>query len=59
MKTFVTDKVMPVRMVEMSQERYDELLRKEALLEIIEKFHGKTTGYSFHDVIGYLLAELK
>jgi hypothetical protein len=45
--------------VELSQERYDELLRKEALLEIIERFYAKTTDYSFRDVVGYLFAELK
>ena len=35
--------------------RYDELLRKEAMLENIVRLHGKTTGYSFHEVVGYLL----
>ena len=42
-------------MVEMRQERYDELLRKEAMLDTIVKLHKKTTGYGFHDVVGYLL----
>lgn len=45
--------------IEMSQERYEELLRKEAMLGIVEKFHAKSSGYSFHDVVGYLFSELK
>ena len=36
------------------QTRYDELLREEAMLENIVRLHGKTTGYSFHEVVGYL-----
>lgn len=45
--------------VKVSQERYDELMRKEALIEAIKKLHAKTTSYSFHDVVGFLLDELK
>lgn len=41
--------------VAVNQSRYDELLRKEAMLENIVRLHGKTTGYSFHEVVGYLL----
>ena len=41
--------------VTLSQERYDELLYKEAMLDNIERLHKKTTGYGFHDVVGYLL----
>ena len=41
--------------VKVNQSRYDELLRKEAMLENIVRLHGKTTGYVFHDVVGYLL----
>jgi hypothetical protein len=37
-----------------SQTRYDELVRKEAMLDNIKLLHGKTTGYAFHDVVGYL-----
>ena len=37
------------------QERYDELLHKETILDAIIRLHGKTTGYSFHDVVGYLI----
>lgn len=40
--------------VKVNQSRYDELLRKEAMLENIVRLHGKTTGYSFHEVVGYL-----
>ena len=36
------------------QGRYDELLRKEALLETIEKLHGCTTEYVFNDVVRHL-----
>ena len=35
--------------------RYDELLRKEAMLETIEKLHGRMTEYVFRDAVGYLL----
>ena len=35
--------------------RYEELLRKETTLEIVKVFHEKTSGYSFHDVVGHLL----
>ena len=41
--------------VMVNQNRYDELLAKEAMLNNIEKLHKKTTSYSFHDVVGYLL----
>lgn len=37
------------------QDRYDELIRKEAMLDNIVRLHKKTSGYSFHDVVGYLL----
>lgn len=37
------------------QERYDELLRKEALLESIKKLHGRMSDYVFRDAVGYLL----
>lgn len=40
--------------VEVNQDRYDELVRKEAMLDNIVRLHGKTTGYSFHEVVGYL-----
>lgn len=40
--------------VEVSQARYDELLRKEAMLDTIKKLHGKTSDYLFRDVVGYL-----
>ena len=40
--------------VTIAQDRYDELLRKEALLETIEKLHGRTTEYVFSDVVRHL-----
>lgn len=40
--------------VYVKQERYDELLRKEALLESIEKLHGKMSDYAFRDAVGHL-----
>ena len=44
-----------VDVVPVSQRRYDELLRKEALLDTIEKLHGRMTEYVFRDAVGYLL----
>ena len=41
--------------VGVKQERYDELLRKEALLDTIEKLHGRMSEYVFRDAVGYLL----
>ena len=37
------------------QDRYDELIRKEALLDTIKRLHGKSSSLSFHDVVGHLL----
>ena len=45
MKVFVT----------VDQERYDELVRKETVLTAIESIHKRTSGYSFHEVVGFLL----
>ena len=44
-----------VHYVEVRQDRYDELLHKEALLENIQKLHGKLSDYVFRDAVGYLL----
>lgn len=44
-----------VEAVLVSQHRYDELLRKEAMLDTIEKLHGRMTEYVFRDAVGYLL----
>ena len=44
-----------VDIVPVSQSRYDELLRKEALLDTIEKLHGRMTEFVFRDAVGYLL----
>ena len=38
-----------------TRSRYDELLRKEAMLETIETLHGRMTEYVFRDAVGYLL----
>lgn len=37
------------------QDRYDELLRKENLLETIKTLHEKLTDYAFRDAVGHLL----
>ena len=42
--------------VEVDQDRYDELLHKEAMLDTIAKIHGRTSGFSFHDVVGHLIS---
>ena len=42
--------------IEVKQDRYDELLRKEALLETIEKLHGRMSDYVFRDAVGLLLS---
>ena len=41
--------------VEVRQDRYDDLLHKEALLENIERLHGKLSDYVFRDAVGFLL----
>ena len=41
--------------VEVRQDRYDELLHKEAMLENIEKLHGRMSDYVFRDAVGFLL----
>ena len=41
--------------VELERERYDELVRKETVLTAIESIHKRTSGYSFHEVVGFLL----
>lgn len=48
-----------MKTVEIDQNRYDELLRKEAMLEAVERLYAKTTGYSFHEVVGYLFSEIR
>ena len=40
--------------VEVNQARYDELLRKEALLDTIEKLHGRLSDFVFKDAVGHL-----
>ena len=41
--------------VAVESKRYEELLHKEALLEAIKELRGRTTDYTFSDVVGYLL----
>lgn len=43
--------------VRVEQERYDELLRKEALFDSVVRIHKQTTSFSFHDIIGHLIRE--
>ena len=45
--------------VTVEQGRYDELLHKEALLDTIEKLHGKMSDYVFRDAVGYLFGAEK
>jgi hypothetical protein len=45
-----------------NQDRYDELLHKEALLDSVKKLHDGMSDYAFRDVVGHLLktkAEVK
>ena len=49
MKMFVT----------VEQDRYDELLHKEATLENIERLYYKMTDYAFKDAVGHLLKTTK
>ena len=44
-----------LRDVIVKQERYDELLHKEALLESVKTLHSRMTDYAFRDAVGYLL----
>jgi hypothetical protein len=41
--------------VVVDRERYDELLRKETLLDSIVKLHERMSDYVFRDAVGYLL----
>ena len=50
-----TRPILGIPTVEVDQARYDELLHKEALLEKIERLHGRMTDYAFRDAIGHLL----
>lgn len=51
----VFDNVGHVSDVVVKQERYDELLHKEALLDAVEKLHFKMSDYAFRDAVGYML----
>ena len=42
-------------MIAIEQDRYDELLHKEALLETIDKLHDRMTDYAFRDAVGFIL----
>ena len=37
------------------RERYDDLIRKEALLEYIERLYDRTSDFVFRDAVGHLL----
>lgn len=41
--------------VEVFLERYDELIRKEALLDSIKTLYSRMTDYAFRDAVGHLL----
>ena len=41
--------------VTVDQVRYDELVRKEAMLDAIVKLHGRMSDYVFRDAVGFLL----
>lgn len=41
--------------VTVDQARYDELVRKEAMLDAIVKLHGRMSDYLFRDAVGFLL----
>ena len=41
--------------IEVNQERYDELLRKEATLENIQRLYNHLSDYVFRDAVGHLL----
>ena len=45
--------------VEVSQERYDSLLHKEALLFAVIRLHGRLSDYTFRDAVGHLLKSEK
>ena len=40
--------------VTVRQDRYEELLHKEAMLDSIVKLHSKMSDYVFRDAVGYL-----
>ena len=42
-------------MIAIEQERYDELLHKEATLDNIKRLHDSMTNYAFQDAVGFLL----
>ena len=41
--------------IEVNQERYDDLLHKEALLDSIKKLYDCTSDYVFRDALGHML----
>lgn len=45
--------------VTVRQDRYEELLHKEAMLDNIVKLHGKMSDYVFRDAVGYLFGAEK
>lgn len=43
--------------VTIPRSRYDNLIRKEATLEIIERLYNKAKDYTFRDMVGYLVED--
>lgn len=40
-----------------SKKRYEELIKKEAMLEIISKMFDSVSGYDFRNIVGYVLGK--
>ena len=40
-----------------SKKRYEELIKKEAMLEIISKMFDSVSGYDFRNTVGYVLGK--
>ena len=40
-----------------SRKRYDELVKKETTLEIIESAYSSASEYQFRDTVGYILGK--
>ena len=53
-----TPEYMPIS-VTVRQDRYEELLHKEAMLDSIVKLHGRMSDYVFRDAVGYLFGAEK
>lgn len=40
-----------------SKKRYEELIKKEAMFEIINKMFDSVSGYDFRNTVGYVLGK--